>query len=85
MPIKTKFKLWLHNLIAAFITGASTSGLASLGIIGASVIGVDAKPLDLRQLGLVALSGGIVGLLAYLKQSPVPPVDDTNADSGSSI
>lgn len=72
----TKTKLWLHNLLAAIITGGSSTALASLGIAGASAVGVDVQPLNYKQLGIIALAGATVGLLAYLKQSPLPPADD---------
>jgi hypothetical protein len=72
----SKTKLWLNHLIAAVITGGSSTALASLGISGASMVGLDIKPLDFKQLGAVALGGAVVGLLAYLKQSPIPPTDE---------
>ena len=72
----TKAKLWLRNLAAAVITGGTSTALASLGIAGASAAGVDIKPLDFKQISIVALGGAVVGLLAYLKQSPIPPAED---------
>lgn len=72
----TKLSNWLRNLVAAIVTGGSSTALASLGIAGASAAGVDIKPLDMKQLGIVALGGAVVGVLAYLKQSPIPPAED---------
>lgn len=66
-------KHWLHGLLAALITSASTAGLSILGVAGAEALGVNVPQLDLKQLGIVLLSGGIVGTLSYLKQSPLPP------------
>lgn len=66
-------KRWLHNLLAAVITGAVSSGLASLGIAAADAAGVTVQPLNYKQLISVAIAGAVVGLLAYLKQSPLPP------------
>ena len=68
-----KAKLWLHNLIAAVVTGGSTTALAALGIAGADAMGANVQALDLKQTGMLFLSGAVVGLLAYLKQSPIPP------------
>ena len=72
----TKAKIWLRNLAAAVITGGTSTALASLGIAGASSAGVDIKPLDYKQIAIIGLTGAVVGLLAYLKQSPIPPSDD---------
>lgn len=77
--MRTKTITWIRNCIAAIVTGGSSTALASLGIAGASAAGVDVKPLDFKQLGAVALAGALVGLLAYLKQSPIPP-EDGNTD-----
>lgn len=71
--MKTQVKIWLHNLAAAVITGFSSTALASLGIGAANAVGVKVETLDYRQLLSVAVAGGLVGLLAYLKQSPLPP------------
>jgi len=68
-----KMKKWFKLLIASVVTGASNAGLAVLGISGANAAGVDIPALNFKQLGVMCLSGAIVGLLAYLKQSPVPP------------
>jgi hypothetical protein len=63
-------KLWLHGLIAAFISSAAGS---------TAVMVID--PLDfnlgagLKKLGAVALVMGLIGLFAYLKEHPVPDVD----------
>jgi hypothetical protein len=73
--VKAKAKIWLHNLLAATITGAATSGLSALGISVADAAGGAIKPLDMRQLMVLFASGAAVGLLAYLKQSPLPPGD----------
>lgn len=66
---------WLKMLVAAIVTGASNAGLAALGVSGANIVGANIPPLDWKQLGVMCLSGGVVGLLAYLKQAPVPPDD----------
>jgi hypothetical protein len=78
--LRTKTEIWLRALIAAAITGASSSGLSALGIVGAQVIGIKVAQLDLKQLGTMCLAGGIVGVMSYLKQSPVPPESTGNTD-----
>lgn len=66
-------RLWLRNLVASVITGGSTTALSALGIAGAQAIGVNVPALDFKQIGILFGSGAAVGLLAYLKQSPIPP------------
>lgn len=64
---------WAKALVAAIITGASSSGLSALGVTVADAAGFNVGQLNLKQLGVMTLFGGLVGALAYLKQSPVPP------------
>src|SRR5271157_2318670 len=64
---------WIKALVAAAVTGASNAGLSVLGISGAQAVGIQINQLNGRQVLAAILSGGIVGALAYLKQSPVPP------------
>jgi hypothetical protein len=71
-------RLWLRGLVAAFITGASTAGLSALGVTAADAAGAEVGQLNLKQLGIVTLSGGIVGVFAYLQRSPLPRLDETN-------
>lgn len=67
---------WRHGLGAALITGFSTSFTSALGISGASAVGVPVTNLDAKQLGVITLVGGLVGMAAYLRQSPLPPVEE---------
>jgi hypothetical protein len=68
--------LWLKKAIAAAVTGFSSAVLSALGTVAADSVGLNVPALTLKQLGVVALVGGGVGLLAYLKQSPVPPDEE---------
>lgn len=63
---------WLRGLLAAFLSGASTSLLSALGVSGAQELGLNIPRLTFKQMGVIALVGGVVGLAAYLKQSPIP-------------
>lgn len=74
--MKTKTRLWIRALVASVVTGASSSGLAALGVSVADAAGANVGQLNIKQLCVMAVTGGIVGLLAYLKQSPVPPAED---------
>ena len=71
--MKGTMKKWIHNLIAAVITGGSTAALATLGVTVANTAGAQVTQLNLKQAGVLFVSGAVVGLLAYLKQSPLPP------------
>lgn len=80
MLMNLKTKLWFKSLIAALVTGSSSSGLAALGIATANGMGANVPQVDWKQFGIMLLSGGIVGTLTYLKQSPVPPDSTGNTD-----
>jgi hypothetical protein len=58
------------------VTGLATSFMSALGITGANAVGLSVHQLDAEQLALVTLFGGLVGMAAYLKQSPLPPPDE---------
>ena len=68
---------WTKALLAAIITGSANSFLSALGISGANAVGIQIAQLDGRQLLSITVIGGLVGMAAYLKQSPVPPDDST--------
>lgn len=68
---------WVYRLASGIITGACSAGLGSLGITGANAVGVHIQPLDAKQLFSVAVGGGVVGAMAFLMKSPLPPEDDT--------
>ncbi len=70
-----KTNTWIRGLGAAVITGFATSGLSALGIAGADAAGLSVQQLDVKQVGILATAGAIIGLLAYLKQSPLPPAE----------
>ena len=69
----TQVAKWSKALLAAFVTGAASALLSALGISGAEIVGINIQQLNLKQLGIMTLAGGIVGAAAYLKQSPIPP------------
>lgn len=71
--MKNSTSTWLHNLVAAVVTGGATSGLSALGISIADAAGASIGSLNFKQVGMLFASGAVVGLLAYLKQSPLPP------------
>jgi hypothetical protein len=74
-------RLWLHGLGAAFIGGAATS-LATI-LVDSDKFNFDTF-LGLQRLAVVAVVAGIVSAAGYLKQSPLPPVEDSRT-AGSKL
>lgn len=68
-------ELWIKGLLAAAIAGAAN------GVItGFAAVGIDPEHFNLQAgikptlaiAGVSALMSGIIGVAAYLKQSPLP-------------
>lgn len=70
-------EVWIRGLFAGMIGGGATSGVSWLGMLGAHAAGADVPALNLKALGVIFLSGALTNALAYLKQSPLPPADET--------
>ena len=66
---------WAKAVFAAFVTGASSSFLSVLGVSGAQAVGINIQQFSPKQLVATTVAGGLIGMAAYLKQSPVPPDD----------
>lgn len=71
--MRTKVKLWFHGLFGGAIGGGANAVVSALGVAGASALGYEVKALDLEQVGIVFVSGFIISMFLYLKQSPLPP------------
>lgn len=69
-------RMWIRGLIAALITSSATAVLSVLGVNVAEAAGATVSKLNLDQLLIVTISGGIVGVAAYLQRSPLPPLDE---------
>jgi len=80
-----KVNNWIRGLIAAVVTGGATSGMSAIGIGIADAAGANIGGLNLKQVGVLFASGALVGLLAYLKQSPIPPAEDDPPAAGGSV
>ncbi len=77
LPKKTD--QWIKALIASVVSGFSNSILAAMGIGAANALGVKVEILNWKQMLDIGISGAFIGMLLYLKQSPVPPDSgDTN-------
>jgi hypothetical protein len=70
------FEVWLRGLVAASIAGASNSVMLMIA---------DPKDFNLADgLGRVesaAIAGALIGVVAYLKQSPLPKGGGNDAES----
>jgi hypothetical protein len=75
MSAWTNFRVWWRGLLAAAIAGGAN------GVItGFAAVGIDPDHFNLRAglrptlaiAGVSALMSGIIGVAAYLKQSPLP-------------
>lgn len=66
-------KAWIHGLVAAFIGATANS-------VGAMLVAPDRFNLTsatgLRDVALSSLIAGVLAVSFYLKQSPLPPIDD---------
>jgi hypothetical protein len=71
----TNFRLWWRGLVAAGIAGGAN------GVItGFAAVGIDPDHFNLQAglhatlaiAGVSAMMSGIIGVAAYLKQSPLP-------------
>lgn len=63
-------ELWLKGVVAAIVGGAANS-VAS--ILADSSVFNPGTALGWKHIGISAASGALIGLVMYLKQSPVPP------------
>ncbi len=70
------WEIWLKGILAAAIAGAAN------GVItGFAAVGLDPQHFNLQAglhatlaiAGISALMSAIIGVAAYLKQSPLPP------------
>jgi zinc transporter ZupT len=72
MKIPRNVEQWVKTLLAGVISGSAN---AVMGSIGAAAIG---QPLNWKQIGAVATSGGFIAAVTYLQKSPLPPSEDGN-------
>lgn len=73
--MKITIKRWFHGLFGGVIGGAATAGTSWLAMAGAKSAGMDVPELNWKALGVILVSGAVTSALAYLKQSPLPPVN----------
>ena len=67
-----KWKVWAYSMGASVIGGAASTAAAMI---------VDPKAFnfdDLPKLGKLAIAGAVISLVFFLKQSPLPKINDEN-------
>jgi len=72
----TSVKPWLAGLVHAVVSGAANAAAAMF----ADPSHFNTTPEGLLALSKMALAGAIIGLVMYLRQSPVPPGWDGTTD-----
>jgi hypothetical protein len=77
-------RVWVYGFAATIITGGATAGSSWLGMTAAKAIGIDVPVLNFKALGIICLCGGVTSALAYLKQSPLPKLEDDAAPGNPS-
>jgi hypothetical protein len=73
-------RVWFHGLASAFIGGAASAILADQGVTIMHRFGVKVDVLSANQLLSFCISGGITTAAAYLKKSPLPPIQPIATD-----
>lgn len=76
--LKMSWDKWLHSLAVAVIAGTSQSVVAWLGMAGAIAVGVEVPALNFKALGIIMASASLFNLFTFLKQSPLPPVEEAD-------
>lgn len=76
--MRLQFDKWIYGLLQATIGGAAASGSAWMGTAVGHAISDKIPVLDWRTMGFVLLSSTITNLFFYLKQSPLPAIEDSD-------
>lgn len=71
---RSRLRLWLLGLLHAVVAGASNAAAGAL----ADPAHFNFSPNGLIALGKLAATGALIGLVMYLRQSPLPAQWDGN-------
>ena len=77
MRIPDSWETWFKTIVATFIAGFAGAITTAAGIGVANAAGIKIAQLDLKQLCVTGLAAGGIGVLNYLKKSPLPDMTDT--------
>lgn len=73
---KEKIQKWVYGLLGGMIGGGASSVTAWLGMSAAKAAGVDVPTLNWKAMGIIAMTGIVTHLAAYLAKSPLPPITE---------
>ena len=77
--MKLDWSQWLYGLVAALIGGGASAVTAAFSAMvltpGQYSVSGTAGWNSLKLMGLTFIVSGIIAAFAYLKQSPLPPVE----------
>lgn len=77
----TSLKAWLHGLGSAVIGGAATGGGSWMATAVANAAGIkDVPVLNWKTVGVICAIGGLSNAFMYLKQSPLPKLEEDAVD-----
>lgn len=65
---------WFYGLGSALISGSAAGAAATIGVAAAAIPGYVLPP-TLGQAGASVAGGAILGLAAFLKSNPLPPLN----------
>lgn len=81
MSAKQKLKVWGWGLVSALVSGAGSGATIVAGAmtLSSQTFNVDSDynlGLTLKLFGIASVVGAVIGLANYLKQSPLPKLED---------
>jgi hypothetical protein len=75
--VKAAVRRWFYNMGQAVIGGVAAAGSAWLGTAAAHAVSSTIAVMDWNSFGAVLLTSSVTNLFFFLKQSPLPPMEDT--------
>lgn len=75
--MKLKWDKWFYGMFQAIIGGAAASGSAYVAMLIGNQVTATIPVMNWQTLGFVLLTSSVTNLFFFLKQSPLPPPDET--------
>lgn len=67
---------WLWGLISGMIGGGATAALSTVGLLAGNEFDSSIPTLNFKAICIVFVSGALVSAFTYLKQSPLPALEE---------
>ena len=74
---------WLYGLLSGSIGGMASTGAALLGMSAAKGVGMEIQIPHWKEMGIMMVSSGLAFAFAYLKQSPLPSIEQTTTTTAT--